>query len=352
MRCWVINYCTLTEKDTKLNTYHFNRIRNEKMNTSDSVLEDEMNHTTDNAAKFIKTCQYNFQQVHTFTGLPSKTLLWHFIAACVVNVLIAITTLFLNGIILMTFWRSSRLRNSVHFSLIMLQSSVDFGSGVIATPFVISSLASMIAGVQRCWLALSTERVALTATIFSIITLSAMNIERYMGVVHPLIHRTKVTKRKVLKYVISVGFLYLITLTVSFVNYAVLAISTCLIMVIFLSTTLFVYIRVFFVASTSGTIRNSPQNLPDERTWRTFSKQVKLAKSCFLVVVCMFVCYTPLLLVKILNPDNLIEKKVLLIWTGTIALMNQSLNSVIFFWKDKMLRKEAKTTLKIICGSK
>ena len=320
-----------------------------------------MNHTTDSAAaKFIKTCQFNFAQQHYISSLPSKTFLWLVIAACVVNVLIAITTLLLNGIILMTFWRSSRLRNSVHFFLIMLQSSVDFGSGIIATPFVISSLANTIAGVQRCWLALSTERVALTATIFSIIALSAMNIERYMGVVHPLVHRTKMTKRKVLKYVISVSFLYLITLAVSFVNYTVLAISTSLIMLIFLSTTLFVYIRIFFVASTRGTIPNSDvssstdssRNMSDERTRRTFSKQVKLAKSCFLVVVCMFVCYTPLLVVKILNPDNLIERRVLLTWTGTIALMNRSLNSIIFFWKDKMLRKEAKITLKIFCGSK
>ena len=78
--------------------------------------------------------------------------------------LIGIATLFLNGIILITFWRSSHFKASVTFFLVMLQSSVHFGTGIIATPFAISSLASTIAGVES-WLVLSITRVNMTLSV-------------------------------------------------------------------------------------------------------------------------------------------------------------------------------------------
>ena len=83
--------------------------------------------------------------------------------------LIGIATLFLNWIILITFWRCSRLRVSVAFFQVMLQSSVDFGAGIIDIPFAISYLASTIAGVGSCWLVLNTTRLNMTMLIFSII---------------------------------------------------------------------------------------------------------------------------------------------------------------------------------------
>ena len=88
---------------------------------------------------------------------------------CSEPMLIGIATLFLNGIILITFWRCSRLRASVAFFQVMLQSSVDFGAGIIDIPFAISYLASTIAGVGSCWLVLNTTRLNMTMLIFSII---------------------------------------------------------------------------------------------------------------------------------------------------------------------------------------
>ena len=79
--------------------------------------------------------------------------------------LIGIATLFLNWIILITFWRCSRLRTSVTFVLVMLQSIVDFGAGIIDIPFAISYLASTIAGVGSCWLVLSITRVNMTLSV-------------------------------------------------------------------------------------------------------------------------------------------------------------------------------------------
>ena len=186
-----------------------------------------------------------------------------------------------------------------------------------------------------------------------------MNIERYMGVVYPLVHRSKVTKRKLLKYVIYVSLFYLITLAISFFYNAVFGISASLIIVTFLSMTVFVYIRIFLAASKpkpatisdSDVANESSRGMSGEKTWRAFSKQIKLAKLCFLVVVCMFVCYMPLLFVRIWNLDDLEEKSIYnLDWYSSFDEPKSQLDHLLL--ENKMLRKEAKITLKIICGSK
>ena len=145
-----------------------------------------------------------------------------------------------------------------------------------------------------------------------------MNIERYMGVVYPLVHRSKLRKRKLLKYVIYVSLFYLITLAISFFYNAVFGISASLIIVTFLSMTVFVYIRIFLAASKrkhatisdSDVANDSSRGMSGQKTQRAFSKQIKVAKSRFLVVVCMFVCYMPLLFVRIWNLDDLEEKSI------------------------------------------
>ena len=321
-----------------------------------------MNNAT-NEVKFERNCFLFGEQFTVVISFPSKTLLWNNIIACAVNVIIGISTVLLNGITLMTFWRSSRIRKSACYFLLMLQSSIDFGVGIIASPLAISTLATGIAGDGRCLLGLAIRRVGILVLVFSMATLSAMHIERYMGVVHPLIHRRSVTKRKLLKYVIFVCVVYLITFFISFVNIAVYFILTGIIVVIYLALTVYVYVRIFFAASTrkafsnSDIISDTSQRTEEERrkdvrrTQRVFLKAIKLAKSCFLVVVCMLVCYLPLICVKGLNLNGFV-KWTALTWTGTLAVLNSSLNSIIFFWRNNLLRKESRDILKCICGSK
>ena len=321
-----------------------------------------MNNAT-NEVKFERNCSMFEEQFTVVIGLPSKTLLWNNIIACAVNVIIGISTVLLNGITLMIFWRSSRIRKSVCYFLLMLQSFFDFGVGIIASPLAIFALATEIAGDGRCLLGLAIGRVSMLVLVFSMATLSAMHIERYMGVVHPLIHRRSVTKRKLLKYVTFVCVVYLIAFFISFVYNAVYFILTVLIVVMYLALTVYVYARIFFAALTRKAFSNSDitsdtsQRTEEERhkdgrrTQKVFLKAIKLAKSCFLVVVCMFVCYLPLVCVKGLNLNGF-DKWTALTWAGTLALLNPSLNSIIFFWKNDLLRKESRDILKCICGSK
>ena len=171
------------------------------------------------------------------------------------------------------------------------------------------------------------------------------------------IHRRSVTKRKLLKYVICVCSFYSVSLVISLVyNAAVYSILSGLIVVIYLARTMYVYARILSAASTRKTFSNSDivsdtsQSPSDtRRTQRVFLKAIKLTKSCFLVVVCLFVCYVPFICVDALNLDGF-YKSTALTWAGTLVLLNPSLNSIIFFWKNNLLRNESRGILKSICG--
>ena len=222
----------------------------------------------------------------------------------------------------------------------------------------ISTLVTEISGDGRCLLGFARARVSMLVLVFSITTLSAMHIERYMCVVHALINRRSVTKRKIFKICyLCLLFLFGIVSHISLgYNAAVYSILSGLIVVIYLAMTMYVYARNVFAAWTRKTFSNSDivsdtsQSPSDtRRTQRVFLKAIKLTKSCFLVVVCLFVCYVPFICVDALNLDGF-YKSTALTWAGTLVLLNPSLNSIIFFWKNNLLRNESRGILKSICG--
>ena len=154
----------------------------------------------------------------------------------------------------------------------------------------ISTLVTEISGDRRCLLGFARARVSMLVLVFSITTLSAMHIERYMCVVHALINRRSVTKRKIFKICyLCLLFLFGIVSHISLgYNAAVYSILSGLIVVIYLARTMYVYARILSAASTRKTFSNSDivsdtsQSPSDtRRTQRVFLKAIELAKSCF-----------------------------------------------------------------------
>ena len=79
-----------------------------------------------NLKEIVSCLEKNLLLLSAFHLKPLFTLLWNNIIPCVVIVIICIATVLLNGITLLTFWRSSPLRKNVCYFLVMLQSFFDF----------------------------------------------------------------------------------------------------------------------------------------------------------------------------------------------------------------------------------
>ena len=72
---------------------------------------------------------------------------------------------------------------------------------------------------------------------------------------------------------------------------------------------------------------------------------LKNISTCFLAVVCFFVCSCPLIVYSILRLASGMppyDRQVLLfnLWSNTFLSINSTFNCVIFFWRNSILRHE------------
>ena len=78
---------------------------------------------------------------------------------------------------------------------------VDLLVAVVGMPLFIFVLVGDIKGDANCAVNSVIIHVPHLIAGYSLMTLSALNFERYMGILHPFVHRTKLTKKKLLFHV-------------------------------------------------------------------------------------------------------------------------------------------------------
>ena len=179
-----------------------------------------------------------------------------------------------------------------------------------------------------------------------------------MGVLHPVAHRTQMTKKRLLKYLYFSALAILAMMLMAFVYKTLYYIFTTANICISLTLIAFVYIRILSTARRRFSLEIQPGhgkvgiNSRGKNRKQQFVREFKLAKSCFFVIITFFFCFIPISVISVLSVNvsrEMLPKFGLLqSWAITLALSNHSLNSLIFFWTRPMLKKEAKKVLKNI----
>ena len=318
-----------------------------------------MNLTT--LSQSVKRCTVLAGTSVTIVQFDSNGYIINQVIVCFLNCLLAIATVFLNGIAIRTLSKCFRLNEKICYFVISLQSAIDLMAGAVSIPLFTFVLASEIAGTANCVLNFILSTVAFSPMALSLAMLCALSFERYMGVLHPLVHRTKVTKKRFLGYLCIVIFIIFAMMLVSLVYptlyFALVSIN------IFISLILvtFFYTRIFLAARQRFRLQNRPGavvgelNSSERKKKRQFIAEFKLAKSCFLLVVTFVLCFVPSFIISVLSvivtPEMVPRFRLFQSWAITLALFNHSLNSVIFFWTRPMLKKEARKVLNSMCGN-
>ena len=90
-----------------------------------------------------------------------------------------------------------------------------------------------------------------------------------------------------------------------------------------------------------------PNNIQEENRTETLSKReqflrdVKLMKTCFLVLLCFLLSFLPFAVSVVFNAYfGKYDKLVLQSSVTTVIMMNSTFNSLIFVWGKPLLRKE------------
>ncbi|XP_028399988.1 tachykinin-like peptides receptor 86C [Dendronephthya gigantea] len=302
---------------------------------------------------FVKSCQVLNDREELIVDFPSMESQLEHVIMLVLCVLFFFISVILNGVSAVTILTTPILKDKISYLTVMVKSIIDFILGLTILPQYIVLLAMEIAGNPNCVAYLFAKKLGVLLYIYSVTALSAMNFERYMATIHPVTHRNKFKKEKLLMYLLFVSLFATVLFGLSFIYVNILPFVLAATVLLLIASTIYVYTmisisRVRYWIKSRNAI--GPQNIAEtnDRTrqfWRSMksSNEFKVASWCLLIVVFTLSCILPST-VSYTNrlgtqPSySAVSKRR---HYSLLILFNSALNPVIFFWKNKTLRTAA-----------
>jgi hypothetical protein len=193
----------------------------------------------------------------------------------------------------------------------------------------------------------NSSHLATSPIVFSLFALLVMSFDRYLATYQPFLHRTSVTKKTLLTLFGTLSFGEIILKSMFINNVISNHLQGIIILTIVGPSMVFINYKLFLIAKKRRSNGISPEMK------NRFS--LKNASSCLLAVACFVVLFIPgtvyigFEMAWKETPRFSERIKLALLWGKTFASMNSTFNSVIFYWRNKILRTEG---MKLIKGMK
>ena len=267
---------------------------------------------------------------------------------CAVNILFMISGVFLNSVVIVSLWKSSQHRKRLCHFMILVLCCFDLAVVAVTHPVLIISTLYFFLGDYDELREQIRIYICVVLDGFSMWALLTLNIERFLGIVYPIFHRTSVTKKRILTFLAVLLVLNIIQSTLSFRN---LVIPDNILVLVYLPfyflMLLLLNYKMFVIAKAKkvGTRVDAVHFTPSDKERRKHIFDLKKVSLCFLAVACLFVCYCPGIVLCglfVTQELPLYDQKVvpLSLWLSTFVSMNSTFNCLIFFWKNETLRQE------------
>ncbi len=251
-------------------------------------------------------------------------------------------TIFLNAVAIITIQRTPQLRKKVCYFIIFVQSLFDLGVGFIAIPMLIYFLLVPFLNVGICIPIILVRATIFLCTGLSSVTLSALTLERYLGVVHPFVHHIHVTKKRIVIYVVAGALILLSIIVASIFNQGRIIKHTAIgILGTFFVLIFYCYVRIYIVVrQNAARLKVGQSDDSDSGDRRHLFRKTKHARSCFIVVISFLCLLVPYTLSPIFVQFGKMIWNAYFWWSVSLLILISSINSITFFWRDSALRKE------------
>ena len=304
----------------------------------------EVNTTGNSSGMFIEYCWKNIFMVRSLSSSYLKSS----IAVCIFNVIFGIVGTFLNTMVLFVFSKSKNMRQKTSYFCIMILSATDLlvVTSVPAT-FLVSSIHTIL-GKPQCFFSICFVIVSRTTPLLSATSLMILNFERYLAIVHPILHRNCVTKGKITFTFMVIAFIFLTCAAIKFAWNSIGLLIYSVGSFILCSITLFQYVTIFFIAR-KAVFGQVTKVSKEETTMGNIGpnlRDLKMARTCFFIVFLCFICYLPIAIITGVWQHFFPNKETwnalfnCILWLSPLITMNATLNCLIFFWGNRELRKQ------------
>ncbi|XP_078348994.1 adenosine receptor A3-like [Oculina patagonica] len=285
--------------------------------------------------------------------LKGTSALWFLVAS---NVFLTITSTLGNTVILAALHKESSLHSP---SKILLRSLAltDFLVGILTEPFfIIFFMTIEHENLNLCYdLITAGIFVGLLLCSVSLLTLTAISVDRLLALLLGMRYREVVTSKRVLMIVIcfwilSIGLitsgLWIGDITFYYISLSVplcLVVSTCC------------YTKIYLKLLHHQAQIHVHQGQPNGHEPLNIARYRKTVSSALWVQFSVPVCYLPTGIVTGLMATRGMLPSLIVAWmfSSTLTLFNSTLNPMLYCWKIKEVRRAAINTIKQLtcCGS-
>ena len=271
------------------------------------------------------------------------------------NIFLAITATLGNTLILIALHKVSSIHPPTKFLLRCL-AMTDFCVGVIVEPLLAAFLMEIASG-KWYILYLTLSTLNFTFCGFSLLTATAISVDRLLALLLGLRYRRTVTLRRVrclvvclLLFVIVIGFIYSLSSQGVGDSVGFVVIITSLFLSVFSHAKIFLKLR-----QHQAQVRR--QHVGHEKADGggiplNIEQYKKIVCTIALVQLALVLCYFPMFIFLILTTVTTTDwykiGSIFHISALTVVYFNSTLNPILFCWKLREVREAVKTTLKQI----
>ena len=255
----------------------------------------------------------------------------------------------LNSLVVISLWRSSQLRKELCYFMILVLSCFDLAVVAINHPIVIFSTTLWLMQMYNAKIEAMRACTSILLGGFSMCSVFTLNIERLLALTCPFFHHATMTKRRLVIFLVILMVVPVTILSLQRFDPKTIGnmlIAVCLLLISF--TFIFLNYKMLAIAKSKREVqRVSPTGLtkPRHQERKIVMKKFKTISTCSLAVGCIFICFLPGIIFSLWgfaskmewNDTHVVLSK---FWSNTFSAMNSTLNCVIFFWRNSILRRE------------
>lgn len=294
---------------------------------------------------------YHFNIVHFNLGDISPG--WY-IFSCVLNMVFSVTATVANLLVIAAIRRTPTLHSPSNTLLLGLALS-DLGVALIVHPFF---FAQMLGKVLRnkavfCEAGITVEITANALCIISLLTVTAVSLDRYLALRLHLRYKELITIKRV---VIVIGIIWFIGAFIGSLwlyKPEMVKIKVTTTIVICLMTATFSYFQIYRVVSrhyhTDVILKCAVEQVNISKQAANMASFKSHALSTFWVYCLIIVCYLPYfcVVVVITQTGLSVAKRFLYEITATLVFINSSLNPLVYCWRLRDIRNAVRKTAKL-----
>lgn len=233
-------------------------------------------------------------------------------------------------------------------------ASVDLLTGLIAVPLFVAYQWQVVITNVNCVLASAVLVYLQICTVFSVIVILFISLERSFAILKPFKYQALVTRRRILKVLLTSWCVWLVILAVknTWLHHSGKRFSASIgwCFVVFFVVVGFLYLKMFKVVKRHRKAIAAVQIDPE--VTRRMLKEKKALNTAIHVIGAFILCHLPLVISLTLAWIRVISEGrnsfLVLSWVGLMVLFNSCLDPFIYCWRDNRIRRGILSLLR--CG--